>query len=306
MPDSPPLAGIIFSIDRFVAEDGPGLRTSVFFKGCPLKCIWCHSPQSISDKPQLVFYSNRCIGCGSCVKVCPQNAQIVSEIERRVLWDKCDDCGKCAEICPSKASEMVGDWLTVEQVMDIVRRDMSYYKNSGGGVTFSGGEPTMQPRFLLACLKKCKEIGIHTALDTCGLVKWPVFDEILPYVDLFLYDIKDMDSEKHKKFTGVGNELILENLNRINQRGKSIWVRVPLIPGYNDSETDISRIANFIRLMKSVEKVSLLPYNSAAGAKYQFIGKHYELEHVVHQSEEKLMALVEVFSILGIEVELGR
>ena len=147
------------------------------------------------------------------MRVCPQDAQIVSATERYVLWDKCDDCGKCAEICPSKASEMVGDWLTVEKVIDIVLRDISYYKNSGGGVTFSGGEPTMQPRFLLACLKKCKEIGIHTALDTCGLVKWPIFDEILPYVDLLLYDIKDMDSEKHKQLTGVGNELILENLN---------------------------------------------------------------------------------------------
>ncbi len=306
MPDLPPSTGIIFSIDRFVAEDGPGLRTSVFLKGCPLKCIWCHSPQSISEKPQLVFYSKRCIGCGGCVKVCPQDAQIVSATERHVLWDKCDDCGKCAENCPSKALEMVGDWLTVEKVIDIVRRDISYYKNSGGGVTFSGGEPTMQPRFLLACLKKCKEIGIHTALDTCGLVKWPVFDEILPYVDLFLYDIKYMDSDKHKQLTGVGNELILENLNRINQRGKPIWVRVPLIPGYNDSEKDVGKIANFVGLMKSVEKVSLLPYNRAAGVKYQFIGKHYELEHVVHQSEEKLMALADVFSILGIEVELGR
>ena len=196
--------------------------------------------------------------------------------------------------------------MTVEQVMDIVQRDMSYYKNSGGGVTFSGGEPTMQPRFLLACLKKCKQIGINTALDTCGLAKWPVFDEILPYIDLFLYDIKEMDSEKHKQLTGVGNELILENLRRISERGKPVWIRIPLIPGYNDSEKDLRRTAEFIKQLKGIRKVSLLPYNEAAAAKYQFMGQNYKLADVVACSKEREAELVDIFSCLGIEVELGR
>jgi pyruvate formate lyase activating enzyme len=205
--------------------DGPGIRTTVFLKGCPLKCKWCHSPHSISIKPQLAFFANRCIACGACVNVCPQGAQIVSVTERRVLWEKCDNCGKCAEACPSKALEMVGEWFTVEQIINIVERDLVYYKNSGGGVTFSGGEPTAQPEFLASCLQKCKDLGIHTALDTCGFAKWSVFEKILPHVDLFLYDIKHMDNGKHAQFTGVGNELILENLKKISQRGKPVWVR---------------------------------------------------------------------------------
>lgn len=298
--------GLIFSISRFVAEDGPGLRTTVFLKGCPLRCVWCHSPQSQSAKPQLAFYSSRCIGCGTCVKVCPQDAQIVSPTERRILWERCDDCGKCVEACPSKALEMIGEWLTVEQVMNVVQRDLVYYRNSGGGVTFSGGEPTAQPEFLASCLKRCKDMGIHTALDTCGFAKWSIFEEILPYVDLLLYDIKHMDSAKHKQFTGVGNELILENLKRISQRGKPIWVRIALIPGYNDSEENLRRIAEFVRPLKAVEKVSLLPYNTAAGARYLSIGKNYELEHLIPHSEERAIAFVDIFSRLGIKAELGR
>ena len=306
MPDDSPVPGLVFSIDRFVSEDGPGLRTTVFLKGCPLRCNWCHSPQSISPVPQLLFISQRCIGCGACVEACPQNAQIVSPSERRVLWEQCDNCGKCVEVCPSKALQMAGEWLTVEQVMNVVEKDMVYYRNSGGGVTFSGGEPTMQPKFLLACLKRCKDAGIHTAIDTCGFVKWSVLEEMLPYIDLFLFDLKHMDSGKHKQATGVGNELILENLKGISQQGKPIWVRIPLIPGYNDSEENLRRVVELVRPLETVETVSLLSYNKLAGAKYQFIGKKYELEHLVPHSKDGEKALIKMLSGLGIKAELGR
>ena len=305
MPSDLSLSGLIFSISRFDAEDGPGIRTTVFLKGCPLRCLWCHSPQSISREPQLAFYSNRCIGCGACVEACPQNARIVSATERCLLWEKCDDCGKCAEACPSKALEMVGEWLTVEQVMDVIKRDLVYYRNSGGGVTFSGGEPLAQPRFLVPCLKRCKEIGIHTALDTSGFVKWSILERMLPYIDLFLYDVKHMDSGKHKQLTETGNELILENLRRISQQRKPIWVRIPLIPGCNDSEENLRRIAEFVRPLKSVEKVSLLPYNTAAGAKYQSIGINYELEQALPYPKERLTTFVEFFSRLGVRAVLS-
>ena len=201
---------------------------------------------------------------------------------------------------------MVGEWLTVEQVMNVVERDLVYYKNSGGGVTFSGGEPLAQPRFLLACLKKSKDLGIHTALDTSGFAKWLVFEEMLSYLDLILYDIKHMDKVMHKQFTGVGNELILENLKKANEWQKPIWIRVPLVPGYNDSCENFRDIAEFVRPLKSVEKVSLLPYNQAAEAKYQFIGGKFSLKNIAPHPEDTAMAFLKIFLDLGIKAELGR
>ncbi|MEE8374190.1 MAG: glycyl-radical enzyme activating protein [Dehalococcoidia bacterium] len=293
-------------MDRFVAEDGPGIRTSVFLKGCPLKCVWCHSPQSQSPQPQLTFLSSRCIGCGACVKACPQDAQIVSRAERRVLWEKCDDCGECAETCPSRALEMAGEWLSVQQVVNLVERDSVYYRNSGGGVTFTGGEPTAQPDFLASCLQACHDKGIHTALDTCGLAKWAVFEAILPYVDLVLYDMKLMDCRRHQQLAGAGNRLISSNLKSINERGKPIWVRIPLIPGYTDSPENLQQIAEFVSVLDGVEKVSLLPYNTASGAKYLSIGKKYALEHLGEHPREAATAFTEIFSRLGLRAEVGR
>jgi len=300
-----PLQGLVFSIDRFVGEDGPGIRTTVFLKGCPLRCVWCHSPESISPKPQLLFHSNRCIGCGACVEACPRDAQVVSPTERHVLWERCDNCGDCVPVCPSAALEMCGEWLSVEQVIETIEKDLVYYRNSGGGVTFCGGEPTMQHEFLLACLEACRNAGIHTALDTCGHVKWSVLEKMLPYIDLFLYDVKHMDSARHKELTGVGNELILDNLKRIAQQGKPIWVRIPLIPGCNDSEDNLRAVAEFVAPMESVEKISLLPYNVVTGAKYQSIGEKYQLEHVVPNSKDEDVALARMLSHLGKRAEVG-
>jgi pyruvate formate lyase activating enzyme len=200
---------------------------------------------------------------------------------------------------------MVGEWLTVDQVMDVVRRDYVYYKNSGGGVTFSGGEPMAQPRFLAACAKRCLEEGIHTALDTCGFVEWTVLERILPHIDLFLFDLKHMDSQKHERLTGVNNDLILENLRRIDQQAKPIWIRIPLIPGYNDSEENLGRIAKMVYHLTAVKKISILPYNSAAGVKYQLIGRDYSLEGLDY-SKEKEQKILRIFATTKIEVEIGK
>jgi pyruvate formate lyase activating enzyme len=298
--------GLVFSIDRNVVEDGPGIRTTLFFKGCPLRCVWCHSPQSQSKEQQLLFIENRCIGCGACVDVCPKDAQELTGTARRILWERCDDCGECVSVCPPMALEMAGEWLTVEQIMDVVRRDTVYYRNSGGGVTFSGGEALGQPEFLAACLERCRREGIHTAVDTSGFAQWAVFEKILPHTDLFLYDLKQMDSRKHEEMTGVGNAIILDNLNRIDGRGKAIWVRIPLIPGYNDSVETLSQAAEFTRRLRNVKKVSLLPYNEAAGAKYSFVGRKYGLEHLDGHTKEEKKDFLKIFSSVGVEVEVGR
>jgi pyruvate formate lyase activating enzyme len=200
---------------------------------------------------------------------------------------------------------MVGEWLTVDQVMDVVRRDAVYYENSGGGVTFSGGEPTAQPSFLAACARQCREEGIHTTLDTCGFVQWPVLDTVLPHIDLVLFDLKHMDSQEHERLTGVDNLLILENLRRIDQQAKPIWIRIPLIPGYNDSEENLGRIAAMARHLTALKKISLLPYNSAAGAKYRLIGRDYSLEGLEY-SQKREQEILRLFAVIRKTVEIER
>jgi len=303
--DSPP-KGLVISIDRNVVEDGPGIRTTLFLKGCPLRCVWCHSPQSQSKEQQLLFIENRCIGCGACVEVCPKDAQELTGTARRILWERCDDCGECVSVCPPVALEMAGELMTVEQIMDVVRRDTVYYRNSGGGVTFSGGEALGQPEFLTACLARCRQEGIHTAVDTSGFAQWAVFEKILPYTDLFLYDLKQMDSRKHEEMTGVGNAIILENLKRIDGAGKPTWVRVPLVPGHNDSIENLTQIAEFTKSLTNLEKVSLLPYNGAAGVKYSFVGRKYGLEHLDGYTKQEKTDFLKLFSAVGVEAEVGR
>lgn len=251
---------IIFDIIRNTFVDGPGIRTSVFFKGCNLRCTWCHNPESQRFGREMMFYKSKCTGCGKCKEVCTYSLE------------KCDLCGKCELFCPRDARKICGREMSADEVFAEIVKDRAFYENSGGGVTFSGGECMLRFDFLLSILKKCRESGIHTAVDTAGHIEWRKFEEVLPYVDLFLYDIKCMDGEKHKKYVGVGNELILDNLKKLLERGARVWVRVPIIPSVNDSEEEMRKIRDFFREYGEPEKIELLPYHRLGENKYAALG----------------------------------
>lgn len=253
---------IIFDIQRNSFVDGPGIRTTVFFKGCNLKCAWCHNPESQSAKPQMMFYKDKCTGCGKCKSVCPHHLE------------QCELCGKCTLYCPVDARKVCGKEHTVDEVLKEVLKDQAFYETSGGGVTFSGGECMLQIDFLAEILKKCKENGIHTAVDTAGHIPFESFEKILPYTDLFLYDVKMFDNENHKKYVGVGNDLILENLKKLFKAGAKIWVRIPVIAEVNDSVEEMQKIKCFLDSCGAPEKVDLLPYHAMGENKYIAIGKN--------------------------------
>ena len=256
---------IFFDIQRNSFVDGPGIRTTVFFKGCNLKCAWCHNPESQSAKPQMMFYKDKCTGCGKCKSVCPYHLE------------QCELCGKCTLYCPVDARKVCGKEHTVDEVLKEVLKDKAFYETSGGGVTFSGGECMLQIDFLAEILKKCKENGIHTAVDTAGHIPFESFEKILPYTDLFLYDIKIFDSQKHKQYVGVGNELILENLKKLFERKAKLWIRIPIIPDVNDSIEEIQKIKDFLKTIGTAEKIELLPYHAMGENKYRAIGKEPQI-----------------------------
>ncbi len=254
------MTATIFDIQRNSYVDGPGIRTTVFFKGCNLRCAWCHNPESQSALPQMMFYKNKCTGCGKCKEKCPNNLE------------SCELCGKCTLYCPHDAREICGKEYTVDEVMREILKDKAFYENSGGGVTFSGGECMLQIDFLEEMLKRCKQNGIHTAVDTAGHVSYERFEQILPYTDLFLYDVKCFNSEKHKQYTGVGNELILDNLTNLLGTSKAVWVRIPIIPTVNDTVEEMQRINAFLGTHKKPEKIELLPYHTMGEHKYSALG----------------------------------
>ena len=256
---------IFFDIQRNSFVDGPGIRTTVFFKGCNLKCAWCHNPESQSAKPQMMFYKDKCTGCGKCKSVCPYHLE------------QCELCGKCTLYCPVDARMVCGKEHTVDEVLKEVLKDKAFYETSGGGVTFSGGECMLQIDFLAEILKKCKENGIHTAVDTAGHIPFESFEKILPYTDLFLYDIKIFDSQKHKQYVGVSNELILENLKKLFERKAKLWIRIPIIPDVNDSIEEIQKIKDFLKTIGTAEKIELLPYHAMGENKYRAIGKEPQI-----------------------------
>ena len=272
---------IFFDIQRNSFVDGPGIRNTVFFKGCNLKCAWCHNPESQSAKPQMMFYKDKCTGCGKCKSVCPYHLE------------QCELCGKCTLYCPVDARMVCGKEHTVDEVLKEVLKDKAFYETSGGGVTFSGGECMLQIDFLLEILKKCKQNGIHTAVDTAGHVPFESFEKILPYTDLLLYDIKILDPDKHKQYVGAGNELILDNLKKLLEKQAKIWIRIPVIPDVNDSIAEFQKIREFIDFYGTPEKVELLPYHAMGENKYHAIGATLQIFKT--PNPEKMKQLKEIF-----------
>jgi glycyl-radical enzyme activating protein len=301
-------AGLIFHIIHGSFVDGYGIRTTVFLKGCPLRCVWCCNPEGQIGAPEIKFTSSKCDGCGRCVPICPVNAiQIALRPEDdKINIDRqlCTNCGKCIEVCYTGALDYFGQWMTVDEVFDIVKKDEQFYRAGGGGVTIGGGEPTFQPLFTRALLKKCKENYIHTAVDTCGYTSTSDGLKALEEADLLLYDLKGIAPKQHRENTGVSNKLILDNLSHLASIGKSIIIRLPIIPGYNDSAENIESIAEFLSRLSSVERVDLMAYHEYGTIKYQQLGRNYKLQ-IQLLSQERLDDIKDTFEQHGLNVQIG-
>lgn len=304
--------GVIFDTKRYSIHDGPGIRTTVFLKGCPLSCWWCHNPEGQAMEPELILRPERCIGCGACLEVCEHGA--IFHDGERIVTDRgrCTACGACVQVCYAEARALVGREVTVAEVMDAIERDTAFYDESGGGVTISGGEPLAQPDFLRDLLRACQARGLHTTLDTCGFAPWEALDDVREDVDLFLYDLKLMDDARHRELTGVSNRRILENLRRLSGEGHrmlrqgsaqvlrqcsaqvlrrgsaQVVLRVPVIPGINEDEENLRAIGAFAAELPSLERVDLLPYHRIGRDKYRRLGKPCPMPETAPPSEARM------------------
>jgi pyruvate formate lyase activating enzyme len=284
--------GITFNVQRFSTEDGPGIRTTVFLKGCPLRCAWCHNPEGLSPRPELMWYDVRCIGARDCLEICPEDALELTRDGMCIDRARCTACGACAETCPAGALEVIGREWTPGELFAEVQKDRVFYETSGGGVTISGGEPMLQVDFVLALARACHEASIPVALDTCGAALWEQYKQMLPLVDLVLYDLKIFDGERHRASTGVDNRPILENARRIAAAGKPMWVRTPVIPGYTASAANIAALGDFIAAeLPTVERWDLLAYTNLGQPKYHRLGRPYALEGVELLTRAEMEAL---------------
>ena len=294
---------VVFNIQRFSIEDGPGIRTTVFLKGCPLRCLWCSNPESQNSFTEVGHRNSVCTKCGRCMEICKVKATSLTDEGTRTNRKVCTGCGKCVDVCVSGARKIYGKEMSVEEVYREVLKDRAYYQNSGGGVTVSGGEPLIQADFVDELLKRCQEIGIHTCIETCGYADSEAWNKVLPYTNLVLFDLKLMDPTAHQKWTGKSNEKILRNLKLVSCSGVPIVMRIPVIPGINDSEENITDTALYIKNL-GLRQVNLLPYHKYGEGKYVMLDRQYSLSELKPPEDSELEKLANIFESFGLDCEI--
>jgi pyruvate formate lyase activating enzyme len=299
------LKGTIFDIKKYAIHDGPGIRTTVFFKGCPLTCSWCHNPESWRPDPEPGWRRSRCVHCGRCKDICPSQAISISDNGPVTNIDRCTVCGECVPNCVQDAREIIGRRWSVPELMDEIRKDVIFYDESGGGVTFSGGEPLMQPDFLIAVLEQCRLEVIHTALDTTCCCEPNILTKCAEGTDLFLCDIKHMDNSKHRAYTGVDNKLILDNILRLATMGKKIIIRIPIVPGFNDDIINVEKTAEFVAALNGSRRVDLLPYNRGGVEKTSRLAVSTRPMETDSPRQEVMETIRDTFTEYGLEVKIG-
>jgi pyruvate formate lyase activating enzyme len=300
------MTGRVFDIKRYSIHDGPGIRTTVFLKGCSLRCLWCHNPESVDPGPELMHWPGRCARCHACLEACPKGA-VAKDSTGAVVVDRagCDLCGKCAEACLYDAMQIIGREMSVDEVLEEAGKDLVFYEQSGGGVTLSGGDPFVQPVFAGAILDACRRRGIRTALDTAGVSSDGALDRLAAKTDLVLFDLKVMDDARHREFTGVSNAPILDNLKRLAAGKTEVWVRIPLVAGVNDDDGNVRRTIAFLVSLKTVRRVGILPYHSGGLEKARRIGRESRFRRFETPSEERIAAVETAFRQAGFEVRGG-